>query len=354
MVVRPKVRFNESLQSYIIRACRGNNWRYEGFKAYVTKHVAPLHSTRSDSRDKIKTYFQSITGFKDVSELIDVWELAGKNRGYFDMARQKICPICYEQGYEAPAYWSLNSYTACVKHEVLMIDTCHSCGERFTHDTLINHKCSNCGTCILDSPRESVIVDEYSKKILSLFSDSSLSQEQYSMLTDIEVATQEFELSLLKSLTANFSRDMDTSKRHARRNSTINELHQKQLECGAIFASKELLNREVRKAIEEVYQRGERDFGSIIQAIKIHIHDPKAEFLLEALQTFLTSSTYECPELKVGLKLLEQLFGIQSGELTKHVSENYPELVVIAPGAPSVFVSKVGDILFTKRKINSE
>lgn len=62
---------------------------------------------------------------------------------------------------------------------------------------------------------------------------------------------------------------------------------------------------------------------------------------------------YECPELKVGLKLLEQLFGIQSGELTKHVSENYPELV-IAPGAPSVFVSKVGDILFIKRKTNSE
>lgn len=345
MVVRPKVRFNESLQSYIIRACRGNNWRYEGFKAYVTKHVAPLHSTKPDARDKIKAYFQSITGFKDVSELIDVWELAGKHRGYFDMARQKICPICYEQGYEAPAYWSLNSYTACVKHEVLMIDTCHSCGERFTHDTLINHKCSNCGTCIFDSPSESVIVDEYSKKILSLFSDASLCQEQYLTLTDTEVATQEFELSLLKSLTTNFSRDMDTSKRHARRNSTIGELHQKQLECGAIFASKQLLNRDVKNAVEEVYQRGERDFGSIIQAIKIHILDPKAEFLVEALQAFLISSTDECAELKVGLKLVEQLFGIESGKLISYVTKNYPESVIVAPGAPSVKAHEIKNLL---------
>ena len=56
MVVRPKVRANESLQSYMTRICRANGWRYLGFKAYVTKYVAPLNSTKLNDRKAISTF----------------------------------------------------------------------------------------------------------------------------------------------------------------------------------------------------------------------------------------------------------------------------------------------------------
>ncbi|RVU33163.1 hypothetical protein EOE67_18165 [Rheinheimera riviphila] len=337
MVVRPKIKANESLQSYMTRICRANHWRYLGFKAHVTKYVAPLNSTKLNDRKAISTFLAKKTGFSEVSKLVDVWLLVNRHRSYFDMSRIKICPICYEDGCEAPAYWSFNSYLCCVQHECLMVDSCHSCNQRYTNEGLIDLQCDYCHTPIRDNkPKQVEATDYYSRKIYDLFASKNMEPEDYLSCVTTEITQSELELTLMKSLVSNFSNDLSTSKRHARRHSAIELLYQKQLLCGTISRNERMLNAEVARAVTELYRRGESDLGRIIQTVRPLLEDPRAAFLRKALQAFILSCPPELDQLRVGVRLLEQLFCAEKGYYEALLRTNFSSDMIIAPGTPAI------------------
>ena len=56
-----------------------------------------------------------------------------------------ICPLCVAESPYARNYWEHTYVTACPKHQVLLIDQCHACGEHFSPERLYIGLCS-CGS----------------------------------------------------------------------------------------------------------------------------------------------------------------------------------------------------------------
>jgi hypothetical protein len=342
--IRPRPILNECLQSYIIRLCREHTWKYEAFKNHVTKHVAPLQSPKQKDRELLAKYFSSKTGYASVALLEDVWGYVEINRTTFDLARNKICPSCYEGAYAVPAYWFFKNYLTCIKHNTLMVDSCWQCNQKYSQDSLIKLKCDDCHASIFDGDPIKVQTDKYSQNIYSLFAGRQDTHANNLKKIKKHIIPVESELSVLKSLTNNFSND-SSGNRHTRRFSSIEELYLKQKKCSDLMHIESALSKKITDVIHELYQTGLRDVGRMTVSIKPYTSDNGAKPVFEALKKFLIYCPQELIELKVGVKWLENLFGIENGELKLLAENEFPQYLIRTQGPLSFLAIHSGKLI---------
>jgi hypothetical protein len=344
LLIRPKPFFNECMQSYILRVCRANGWNFDAFKTHVTTNVAPLHSTKSTDRELIANYLKSSTGYDVVTLLEDVWAYVDSHRTIFDLARQKICPACYKESNAAPTYWFFKSYLTCVKHNTLMVDSCWQCNHQYSQNSLIKLECDECHASIFDGDPIKVQADEYSQSIYSLFAGRQETNDNNLKRIKNHIIPIESELSVLKSLTTNFSND-SSGNRHTRRFSPIAELYRKQKNCSDIIHIENALSKKITDVIHELYQGGLRDVGKMTVSIKPYTSDKGAKPVFDALKEFVISCPKELSELKVGIKWLENLLGIENGELKLLAENEFPQYLIRTQGSSSFLAIHSGKLI---------
>jgi hypothetical protein len=332
------------MQSYILRICRANGWKYDAFKTHVAKYIAPLQSTKSKDRELIAYYLKSRTGYDVVALLEDVWAYVDSHRTMFDLARNKICPSCYKESYAVPTYWFFKSYLTCVKHNTLMVDSCWQCNHQYSQNSLIKLECDDCHASIFGGATNEVQADKYSQSIYSLFTGSQENHDNNLKRIKNHIIPIESELSVLKSLTTNFSND-SSGNRHTRRFSSIEELYRKQKNCSDLMHIESALSKKVTDVIHELYQGGGRDVGRMTVSIKPYTSDKGAKPVFDALKEFLISCPQELSELKVGIKWLENLFGIENGELKLLAENEFPQYLIRTQGASSFLAIHSGKLI---------
>lgn len=344
MQIRPRPILNECLQSYIIRLCREHSWKYEALKNHVTKHVAPLQSPKTKDRELLAKYFSSKTGYSAVALLEDVWGYVEGNRTMFDLARNKICPSCYEGSCAVPAYWFFKNYLTCIKHKTLMVDSCWQCNQKYSQDSLIKLACDDCHASIFDGVPDEVQADKYSQNIHTLFAGRQETHANNLNKIKKYIIPDESELSVLKSLISNLSID-SSGNRHTRRFSTIKELYLKQKKCSDLMNVESILSKEITDVIHELYLNGLRDVGRMTVSIKPYISEQGAKPIFDALKKFLMSCPKELSELKVGIKWLENLFGIENGKLKLLAENEFPQHLIRTQGASSFLAIHSGKLI---------
>jgi hypothetical protein len=344
LLIRPKPFLNECMQSYILKVCRANGWNFDAFKTHVTTNVASLHSTKSKDRESISNYLKFSTGYDSVALLEDVWGYVESHRTIFDLARHKVCPFCYKESNTAPAYWFFKSYLTCIQHSTLMVDSCWQCNQKYSQDSLIKLKCEDCHASIFDGAPNEVQADKYSQSIYSLFAGSQETYGNNLKIIKNHIIPIESELSVLKSLTANFSND-SSGNRQTRRFSTIEELYLKQIKCSNLIKIDGALSKKVTKVIKELYQSGLRDVGQMTVSIRPYTSDKGAKPVFDALKEFVISCPLELSELKVGIKWLENLLGIENGELKLLAENEFPQYLIRTQGSSSFLAIHSGKII---------
>lgn len=340
MLIRPKPVEGECLQSYILRLCRSNGWSYNEYKEHVTKHVAPLQSTKIEERTSIIQHLYKSTGHDTVFNLIDVWKLAAGHRFLLDMKRHKICPQCYRHDQVIPAYWYTKRYLVCVKHQSLLIDACPNCNERFSQNSFINSRCENCESSMVDVEPVNVDADRCSQVIYRLFEEGNgLDSHTLTRLRHFES-----ELSVLSSLIDHFSRT-STHKRDGRRRFSIDELYRQQLEYSVLAIKSGALYEKVSSVITDLYREDFYNLGEMIEPIMPFVHDPGCKHIFDTFREFILNCPEQLSELRVGLNWLEKMFGIKKGMLSDFTKKEFAECLRKTQGAPSILALDAGELI---------
>ena len=352
MLTRPHPIHNESLQSYIYRLCRRNGWHYDAFKSHMSKLVAPLHSTKKNQRQSIVNYLQDKTKHENVAHLIDVWQLAGNYRSSLDMARVKVCTSCLKNSEAIPAYWYLKSYLVCGTHKQLMIDTCTNCDTQISHDSYIAMACKTCGLQLQDNESTKLQVDRFSGRVHNIFALINKDMASFESNLKGDIKAIESELSVLHSIVELLSKK-SKHKRDNRRFSSIIDLYQKQLKCSQISENENVLRAALWSVIKELYEGGHYDIGYIITPIMPYLNDPGSQHIFDVLRDLVINPPEGTSELRVGVKWLEKLFGLEKGVLVFFAKTQLSDYLIKSQGSPSLLVSHVDYLINRFRLIKT-
>ena len=344
MLSRPYPVQSESLQSFIYRLCRKNGWHYDAFKSHISKQVAPLHSTSEQQRVLIVNYLEDLTRSKKVTGLVDIWAMANKCRSSLDMDRVKVCTSCLQNTDTIPAYWYLKAYLVCDLHKQLMIDTCESCNFRFSHDSFIDMACENCGLELCANSSTTERVDRFSKQVYDVLSTLGNNPVGFKSSLNSVFKLVDSELSVLHSITDALS-TQSNGKRDNRRNFSLSELYNRQLQCSIISSSEDAFRSELTVVISRLYNLGYPDLGSIIVPISPYIKNLGCTAIFNSLRAILVNAPNELSDVRVGVKLLEKLFDLQQGSLVAFARAKFSANLIKSQGPPSVYATDVGNLM---------
>jgi hypothetical protein len=318
----------------------------------MSKQVAPLHSTKEDQRQSIVNYLQEQTKHANVADLIDVWQLADKYRSSLDMARVKVCTSCLKNSDAIPAHWYLKRNLVCVIHKKLMVDTCTSCDTRISHDSYIVMACETCGLQLKDIESDELELDRFSGQVHNIF--ASINKDTLGFESNLkgDIKPIESELSVLHSIVELLSRE-STRNRNTRRFSSLIELYQKQLKCSQISENEMVLQTSLGAVIKELYEAGHYDIGYIITPIMPYLNDPGSQHIFDVLRNLIINPPEGTSGLRVGVKWLEKLFGLQKGTLVFFAKTELSDYLIKSQGSPSLLVSHVDDLIKRYRLIEA-
>jgi hypothetical protein len=314
----------------------------------MAKQVAPLHTTREEQRQSIVNYLQDQAKHEKIADLVDVWQLAGKYRSSLDMARVKVCTSCLKDSDAIPAYWYLKSYLVCGTHKKLMIDTCSNCDTRISHDSYIVMACKTCGLQLQDNESAELKVDRFNGQVHKIFASINNDTVGFESNLKRNIKLIDSELSVLHSIVELLSRE-SKHKRDNRRLLSLTALYNKQLKCSLISETEKVLQTELGGVIKELYEAGHYDLGYIITPIITYLNDPGSQHIFDVLRNLIISPPENTAELRVGVKKLEKLYGLQSGILVAFAKIQFSDYLIKSQGSPSLFVSHVHHLINSYR-----
>lgn len=96
-----------------------------------------------------------------------LWEAGGLERFVHGRGHGKVCPLCWREQPAVLLPWSLRPITACLKHQIMLVDYCHA-GQ---HDLMVDQRrgcCATCGCALDELPVRAWPVPEESQELTHL------------------------------------------------------------------------------------------------------------------------------------------------------------------------------------------
>lgn len=169
LINRIKILDGESLASYLYRLA-GENY-YDSPLVFLD--VLGVSEREMNQNLFNEHAFAQITELSSVSKellyrmtinsFLDQWSPTFLD-GILLKSKIKYCPSCINDEKHHQLIWMLRPVTVCLKHDLLLVDRCGSCGSEISMANLMENKCNQCGSLFDASVTQSIKTYPYLKR----------------------------------------------------------------------------------------------------------------------------------------------------------------------------------------------
>ncbi|MBL4941599.1 MAG: TniQ family protein [Colwellia sp.] len=341
LLIRPRVNYEESFQSYLIGLARANGYKYSAFSSGITAKSKPHRSFKPEDRNDIQTLISKIAD-DNAGNLVDVWECGYYFKHLFDYSRIKACPKCYEKDMILPPYWWLKNYLVCGEHKLLLIDSCSQCNTKFEEGSFVKEHCLKCGLEITSNNSIEWNTGLLDQRLHDLCSDVTRDSNQFKELISEEIE----QIYVHYQVCSYFLKELQSKDKYSnhRRTLDINTLNSEQNDIQRMIhdGKVSLLMYDALAAYR--IKSGKRISSFITPIFKLLMSQHGSLYKAELIN-MLIEGPNDFGDWPVGLNWVEKLLSIKANDLKVFVKDHFPNIEAKCQGPFAVLIRDLNFLL---------